>query len=104
MGGIEVVKCELDLLKYAVKNEKYGYYHLLSGHDLPIKSQDVIHKWFDEGGLNYVSFYRTAMKQETLYNYQIYHFRFKRYFWTRLSRLVQSKLGIDRIKKVDCNI
>lgn len=56
MGGGEVVKCELDLLKYAVKNEKYGYYHLLSGHDLPIKSQDVIHKWFDEGGLNYVSF------------------------------------------------
>lgn len=39
------------------------------------------------------------MKQENLYNYQIYHFRFKRYFWTRLSRLVQNKLGIDRIKK-----
>lgn len=39
------------------------------------------------------------MKQETLYNYRIYHFSFKRYIWTHLYRKLQGKLNVDRIKK-----
>lgn len=27
---------------------KYAYVHLLSGHDFPIKSQDYIHRFFNE--------------------------------------------------------
>lgn len=46
-GGYSQVQCELNLLKEAIKN-KYEYYHLLSGSDLPIKDQDYIHKFFDK--------------------------------------------------------
>ena len=98
-GGVEVVNCELNLLKCATENKHYRYYHLLSGHDLPIKTQDIIHKWFDENERNYVSFYRPVMRENALYNYRIYHFQFKKYFWVRLSRKLQSILRIDRIKK-----
>mgnify|MGYP000249588906 CR=1 FL=1 len=30
MGGVEVVNCELNLLKCATENKHYRYYHLLS--------------------------------------------------------------------------
>lgn len=99
-GGVEAVNCELNLLKCATENNHYRYYHLLSGHDLPIKRQDIIHKWFDENERNYVSFYRPVMRENALYNYRIYHFQFKKYFWVRLSRELQSILHIDRVKKV----
>lgn len=39
-------KVELDLLAYA-GNKTYAYYHLLSGNDLPLKSQDDLHTFFD---------------------------------------------------------
>ena len=45
-GGYSQIQCELDLLKAATKN-KYTYYHLLSGVDLPIKNQDYIHEFFE---------------------------------------------------------
>lgn len=43
------IKCELLLLKEATK-QKYDYYHLLSGVDLPLKNQDEIHQFFDHCG------------------------------------------------------
>jgi len=47
-GGDSQIKCELQLLECAVKNGPYAYYHLLSGVDLPIKSQDAIHAFFSD--------------------------------------------------------
>ena len=44
-GHISIVKCELDLLKAATKGN-YHYYHLLSGMDFPLKTQDEIHAFF----------------------------------------------------------
>ena len=43
-GGSQI-RAELSLLKCAVK-KKYDYYHLVSGADLPIKTQDEIHQFF----------------------------------------------------------
>ena len=60
--GVEQVKCELSLLKCAIQNGPYKYYHLLSGHDLPIKSQEEIHRYFEMNEKNYVAFYRPEMK------------------------------------------
>ena len=40
-GDISVVKAELLLLETASMKGPYDYYHLLSGVDLPIKSQDL---------------------------------------------------------------
>lgn len=46
-GGYSLVDVEIALLEYACDREKYEYYHLLSGNDLPIKSQKVIHNFFN---------------------------------------------------------
>ena len=45
-GGISIMRAELALLRAATPGH-YAYYHLLSGQDLPIKSQDEIHAFFD---------------------------------------------------------
>lgn len=47
-GHSSQVDCERLLLKTALKTDDYDYLHLISGVDLPIKSQDYIHKFFDE--------------------------------------------------------
>lgn len=44
-GGDSMIECELGLMKAAI-NGRYDYYHLLSGVDLPIKTQDEIHEFF----------------------------------------------------------
>ncbi|MDR3590800.1 MAG: beta-1,6-N-acetylglucosaminyltransferase [Negativicutes bacterium] len=44
-GGFSLVQAELELLRQAVQGN-YDYYHLLSGVDLPIKTQDYIHDFF----------------------------------------------------------
>ncbi len=46
-GGVSIMRTELALLKAAASKDRYDYYHLLSGMDLPIKSQDRIHSFFD---------------------------------------------------------
>lgn len=56
-GGYSQIACELSLLNAAVAMGHYSYYHLLSGQDLPIKSQDRIHSFFDScGGKEFVRF------------------------------------------------
>ncbi len=42
-GTISQIKCELKLLKIATKKQ-YQYYHLISGNDFPLKSQEEIHR------------------------------------------------------------
>lgn len=46
-GGYSSVSVEMNLLREAVNNDHYSYYHLLSGQDLPLKNQDYIHSYFD---------------------------------------------------------
>lgn len=42
-GDYSLVEVELSLFREAFNNGEYEYYHLLSGVDLPIKSQNYIH-------------------------------------------------------------
>lgn len=42
-GSVSQIETELLLFKTATNNGTYLYYHLLSGVDMPIKSQDEIH-------------------------------------------------------------
>lgn len=39
-------ECELRLLSYAMGKEEYGYFHLLSGADFPLRSQKCIASYF----------------------------------------------------------
>ena len=45
-GHVSQVKAEYSLFQAAFENGPYSYYHLLSGNDMPIKSQDDIHAFF----------------------------------------------------------
>lgn len=68
------VQCEIDLLKYATKQGKYAYYHLLSGVDLPLKTQDEIHSFFEkEKGKEFVAFDRPVVRTEDIRRVQRYY-------------------------------
>ncbi len=52
-----MVEAELALFDAAYAPERYSYYHLLSGVDVPVKTQDYIHAWCDSHpGIEYVGF------------------------------------------------
>jgi len=47
-GGYSQINCELTLLDAAVNSgEKYSYYHLISGVDLPLKTAEEIYRFFE---------------------------------------------------------
>ena len=46
-GGFSLTQATLNLLGYAKSHGAYSYYHLISGVDLPLKSQDYIHDFCD---------------------------------------------------------
>jgi hypothetical protein len=56
-AGFSMVKAEYLLFKAAFKNGPYEYYHLLSGVDLPLKSQDYIHSECEKmAGTEFIGF------------------------------------------------
>jgi core-2/I-Branching enzyme len=56
-GSSSQILCELTLLEMATNNQHYDYYHLLTGQDLPIKSQNYIHEFFSQNrGKEFVRF------------------------------------------------
>ena len=58
-GDISVVNAEYLLFEAAHKHGGYSYYHLLSGVDMPLKSQDYIHRFFEENaGKEFIGYYR----------------------------------------------
>ncbi|WP_035775822.1 beta-1,6-N-acetylglucosaminyltransferase [Butyrivibrio sp. VCB2001] len=72
-GDYSQIRSELVLLEAATKNGPYKYYHLLSGIDMPVKSQDDIHAFFDEESyefLEYVDFDdKSEASRRTRYHY-----------------------------------
>ena len=56
-GGYSQVLTEVTLLEAAVSHGTYGYYHLLSGVDLPLQTQSYIHAFFEENnGYEFLTF------------------------------------------------
>lgn len=55
-AAYSMVNVEIRLMEKANKNQRYMYYHLLSGNDMPLVSQDVIHNEMDkDSSIEYVS-------------------------------------------------
>ena len=64
-GDISVVKAEYALFEAASQSGRYSYYHLLSGVDMPLKSQDYIHRFFVENkGKEFIGYYQGDMTTE----------------------------------------
>jgi glycoside transferase family 14 len=60
-GDVSVVAAEFALMAFAYKQDEYAYYHLLSGVDLPLKSQNYIHDFFEtQKGKEFIGFYDGA--------------------------------------------
>ena len=75
-----MVEAEFALFGAAQQNGPYAYYHLLSGVDLPLKSQDYIHHFFEENqGKEFIGFTLTEMTPETVRRMQRWHL-FPRHF------------------------
>lgn len=55
-GGSSQIAVELDLFAAAHQQGGYRYYHLLSGVDYPVKSNDYIHHYFEQhDGQNFIA-------------------------------------------------
>ena len=109
-GDVSVVEAEYALFEAAVKNGPYRYYHLLSGVDLPLKSQDYIHKFFDvHSGKEFIGYTLTTITPEVIRKVQRWHL-FPRCFRSKsmvvripraLFLRIQEGLGIKRNKDID---
>ena len=105
-GSYSQIHCEMILLKEAVK-EEHAYYHLLSGMDLPIKSQDEIHAFFEmHEGLEFVDEDLPKISEAALSRVKYTH-KFYGKAGTMadvlgaLSSKGQKLLGVDRTKKYE---
>lgn len=93
-------KVELDMLMYAGK-KRYAYYHLLSGNDLPLKSQDDLHTFF---GRNKGSEFIGITNATAVWNQYYYFFTETPFYRTsRFLKLIVRKIipGIQRLLGVD---
>lgn len=112
-GGFSQIKCEINLFKEASKRN-YEYYHLLSGVDLPIKTQEEIKKRIEKDkGKLFINYTEDCCIKENniLERICLFHFfqewvRSKRTIIVvpakileKISLTIQKKLGVNRLKK-----
>lgn len=95
-GGYSFVDAEIRLLEAATNNGEYEYYHLISGEDLPIKTQAYIHNFFhSNSGHEFIRFERE--------NFQ-YEYRIKYYYWLQnLLGRNENKIG-SILRKISINL
>lgn len=105
-GGVSIMRAEIALLKKATETDKYDYYHLLSGMDLPIKSQDYIHNFFDNNkGKEFIKLW--DFKKSTysrFYYYTIFpegESMFKTRIINHIFKGIQMVLGLKINRKVN---
>lgn len=104
-GDFSQIECELRLLEKATK-KGYLYYHLMSGVDMPLKTQKYIHKFFDDNyGTEFIHFDAPMIDKETYKRVSKYVFfasREKTLFEKIAYKLLMIlEFGIDRGKKVN---
>ena len=105
-GGYSQIETELASLSAAIKNE-YSYYHLLSGHDLPLKTAEQIYLYFENSGKNHVNFReKTADIDRRIKYYRFFQEKRAKNnrLWSTVDRVnqgIQMMLHIDRTASLD---
>lgn len=104
-GAYSMVNAEMLLLEMAVASGRYDFLHLISGQDLPIKSQQRIHAFFDQHqGEEFVRFNFPDFRFADRVNvYHILQERLGRKSEGRLNRalmVLQRLLGVRRNRGV----
>lgn len=78
-GDYSQIETEMLLFEYAhgmqmKYNIRYQYFHLISGVDIPLKSQDYIHNFFDShNGKEFLGFFQGNIEPELRKKVQLYH-------------------------------
>ncbi|WP_461215927.1 beta-1,6-N-acetylglucosaminyltransferase [Lacticaseibacillus sp. GG6-2] len=107
-GAFSQIESEIAVLTTATNTGHYEYYHLISGVDLPIKTQDQIHQFFDQmHGQELVQFQQPVIAPEKLSRVRRYawfqeHDVRHNFFYSQVQRvtmIIQSLLKVNRIKK-----
>ena len=107
-GKFSQIECELIVIEEAVK-KKYDYYHLLSGVDLPLKSNKEINEFFEKNkGYEFVAFAKD--KQNNVDRIKYYHYFVKNssekfyHIMHYLLIKIQKILKINRLKNTDFTV
>lgn len=102
-GGYSQIRAEMLLFEKAYQTG-YEYYHLLSGQDICIKTQDEIHRFFEENsGKEFLCFcgkdWNQTAQERVKYNYiqQSQKKGWKLYF-NRISKKLQALFGVNRLR------
>lgn len=110
-GDYSQILAELTLIKLAINTGKYDYMHLVSAVDMPLRSQDEIHKFFDDNlGCEFIDFDSyddTSWAKERLQTY--YYFQKfigrRKHDPVKLFRdflmIVQKAFGVNRVKDIE---
>lgn len=113
-GGDSQIKCEMLLFKNAAPKH-YMYYHILSGVDLPLKTQDEIHAFFNKhAGKNFIAYDCEETQKAGTFHDRVEHYYLMQNIvgrnssrYMQILRIVegqsvrlQAKLGLKRKKIV----
>lgn len=96
-GDFSLVEIELALLRAAIQSGQYSYIHLLSGVDLPVKSQDFIHDYCQaNNGMLFIGYAQNVTDGELSWRSQ-HRFIFSRSFqshsiFKKISRALFARL------------
>ena len=97
-GDISLIKLEFKLFRMAYENGPYMYYHLLSGVDLPIKSQDYIHEFFKKNyGKEFIGFAQGEENEIDCYNKVMKFHLFSRHIQSSNMFLVLCRTRLENI-------
>lgn len=109
-GDWSVVEAEYALFEAAYQEGVYSYYHLLSGVDLPLKSQNYINEFFEKNfGKEFIGYTLKSINPEIVRKVRRYHLfpkdfkdagLFKKALRAGCIR-IQEVLGIKRNRKVN---
>ncbi|POH17176.1 beta-1,6-N-acetylglucosaminyltransferase [Fructilactobacillus sanfranciscensis] len=118
-GDYSQIEAEMFLFKQAAKNN-YEYYHLISGADLPLVSQDKIHDFFDKNpNKEFLTLILDKNNDQKIADrVSIYHFFvkicgkntknifLKTFFsiYSRLEKVAQKLFKVDRLKNSNIKI
>ena len=74
-GDYSQIEAELELLRASTSHANYDYYHLISGVDMPLKSQREIHAFFEKNkGYEFVDFDNYENNTEALDRAKYHYF------------------------------
>lgn len=104
-GHCSQVDCELLLLENCLNHGDYQFVHLLSGVDLPIKTQSYIHNFYDSHPNT--QFLQVGWAEKHLYRLNRYHFFLKytgmpesiKSLVNKVNNIVTDKFNINRLRK-----